>query len=68
MTKEGKLYYNAMIKQAVPYALAVWTSSSVENNQKLFRLQKHAARVVLGAETKTNSVKLFKQSGWLPLY
>ena len=57
-----------MIKQTVLYALAVWTSSSVENNQKLFRLQKHAARVVLDADAKTKSLKLFKKSGWLPLY
>jgi len=57
-----------MIKQAMLYASTVWTSCSVENIWKVFRLQKRAARVILGADTKTNSVKLFKQLGWVPFY
>ena len=56
---QRKLYYNAMIKQIMLYASTVWTSCSVENIQKVFRLQKRAARVILGADTKANSVKLF---------
>ena len=50
------------------YASTAWTSCSVENIQKVFRLQKRAARVILGADTKANSVKLFKQLGWVPFY
>jgi len=46
----------------------VWTSCSVENIQKVFRLQKCAARVILDANTKVHSVKLFKQLGWVPFY
>ena len=34
----------------------------------MFRLQKRAARVILGADTKANSVKLFKQLGWVAFY
>ena len=56
-----KSYDNAMIKQTMLYASTVWTSCSVENIKKVFRLQKHAARVILGTDTKANSVKLFKQ-------
>ena len=36
---QRKLYYNAMIKQTMLYASTVWTSCSVENIQKVFRLQ-----------------------------
>ena len=36
---------------------------SVENIRKVFRLQKRAARVTLGADTKASSVQLFKQLG-----
>ena len=43
-------------------------SCSAENIWKVFRLQKCAARVILGADTKPNSVKLFKQLGWVPFY
>ena len=65
---QRKLYYNAMIKQTMLYASTVWASCSVENIRKVFRLQKRAARVILGADTKANSVKLFKQLGWVPFY
>ena len=50
------------------YASTVWTSCSVENIKRVFRLQKRAARVILGADTKANSVKFFKQLGWVPFY
>jgi len=65
---QRKLYYNAMIKQTMLYASTVWTSYSVENIQKVIKLPKRAARVIRGADTKANSVKLFKQLGWAPLY
>ena len=56
---QRKLYYNAMIKQTMLYASTVWTSCSVENMHKVFKLQKRVARVILGADTKANSVQLF---------
>ena len=43
-----------MIKQTMLYASTEWTSCSVENMQKVFKLQKRAARVILGADTKVN--------------
>ena len=65
---QRKLYHNAMIKQTMLHASTVWTSCSVENIQKVFRLPKRAARVMLGADTKANSVELFKQLGWVLFY
>ena len=50
------------------YASTVWTSCSVENMQKVFKLQKHAARVILGADTKANSVQLFRKLDWVPFF
>ena len=35
---QRKLYYNAMIKQTMLYASTVWTSCSVENMHKVFKL------------------------------
>ena len=65
---QRKLYYNAMIKQIMLYASTVWTSRSGENMQKIFKLQKRAARVILGADTKANSVQLFKKLDWVPFF
>ncbi|PFX22610.1 putative RNA-directed DNA polymerase from transposon BS [Stylophora pistillata] len=65
---QRKLYYNAMIKQTMLYASTIWTSCSAENLQKVFKLQKRAARVILGADTKANSVQLFRKLDWVPFF
>ena len=50
------------------YGSSVWVSTSVDNLNKVFRLQKRAARVILNADTRANSVGLFKQLNWLPFF
>ena len=65
---ERILYYNAMIKQTMMYGSIVWSSCSIENVNKVFKLQKRAARVILAADTRTNSVDLFKKLNWIPFY
>ena len=62
------LYYNAMIKQTMMYGSSVWVSTSVDNLNKVFRLQKRAARVILNADTRANSVDLFRDLNWLPFF
>ena len=63
---QRKLSYNATVKQTILYASTVWASCSVENIRKVFRLQKCAARVILGTDRKANNVQLFKQFGLVP--
>ena len=62
------LYYNVMIKQIMLYGSIVWSSCSIQNLQKAFRLQKRVARVILDANTRANSVELFNKLNWLPFY
>ena len=50
------------------YASTVWTSCSAENLQRVFKLQKRTARVILNADTKANSVQLFRALDWVPFY
>ena len=38
------------------------------NLNKVFRLQKHAASVILNADTRANSVDLFRELNWLPFF
>ena len=57
-----------MIKQTMTYDSSVWVSTSVDNLNKLFRLQTRAARVILNADTRTNSVDLFGELNWLPFF
>ena len=62
------LYCNAMIKQTMMYGSSVWVSTSVDNLNKVFRPQKRAARVILNADTRANSVDLFRELNWLPFF
>ena len=62
------LYYNATIKQTMMYGSSVWVSTSVNNINKVFRLQKRATRVILNADTRANSADLFKELNWLPIF
>ena len=41
---------------------------SSENLERVFKLQKRAARVILDADTRERSAKLFKELNWLPLH
>ena len=62
------LYYNAMIKQVMLYGSTIWSNCSADNLTRILKLQKRAAQVILGADTRSNSVNLFKKLGWLPFY
>ena len=54
-----------MTKETMMYGPSVWVSTSVDNLSKVFRLQKRAARVILNADTRPNSVDLFRELNWL---
>ena len=58
-----------MIKETMMYGSSVWVSTSVDNLNKVFRLQKRAARVILNtADNEANSVDLFRELNWLPFF
>ena len=65
---ERKLYYNAMIKPIMMYGCTVWSSCSSENLERVYKLQKRAARVILDVDTRERSANLFKALNWLPLH
>ena len=44
----------------------IWDCCSAESYYKLLRLQKRAARIILGAEKTTPSIYLFSTLKWLP--
>ena len=56
------------IKQSMLYGATVWTTCSADNIKKVLQLQKRAARVILRADTRANSVQLFKKLGWIPFF
>ena len=50
------------------YGSSVWVSTSVDNLNKVFRLQKHARHVPLNADTRANSVDLLRGLNWLSFF
>ena len=65
---QREIYYSTIIKHVFLYGSLIWTSCSKENLQKLLRLQKRAARIILNAEKMATSVHLFNTLNWIPFY
>ena len=57
-----------MIKHIIFYGSAVWTTTSKENLNRVFRLQKRAARVILDLDMSARTVNMFQQLNWIPFY
>ena len=47
---------------------SVWGNTSKENLDRIHRLQKKAARLILDRESKAPSLPLFQELGWLPIH
>ena len=47
------------------YGVSIWASCFTENLMRILRPQKCAARVILDADTRANSIESFKQLNWL---
>ena len=53
--------------QYFEYCCTVWGNCTVGNLQRVLRLQKRCARLILDADTHESSVKLFNKLDWLPI-
>ena len=60
------MYYNGIIKLKVMYGSAVWSCCSKENIDRILKLQKRAARIILSAEKTTPLKTLFNGLNWIP--
>ena len=58
--------YNALIKPIFEYCCSVWGNTKIDNLQRLLRIKKRCARVILNAATE-RTVRLFKRLGWIPI-
>ena len=67
--KQRILYYNAMIKPIFSYASEVWQMlCSKDSLKRIMSLQKRAAWIILDADSRASSVRLFNRLHWLPYY
>ena len=61
-------FYNVMIRPVINYVSVIWTTCSKENLERVFKLQKRAARTTLFADRLTPSVHLFNNLRWSSFY
>ena len=66
--KPREIYYKAVIKPVILYGANIWTSTSKGNINRIFKLQKRAARIILETEPRSRSVTLFNSLNWIPFY
>ena len=60
-----KLYYNSYILPIFDYGCIVWSRTSALNTNRLLKLQKRAARFILGVDIITPSGEMDKDLQWL---
>lgn len=64
-TRVQKLYYQGYILPYIDYGSVIWGAASGTNIERLAKLQKRAARIILHANYDTPSDQMFKDLHWL---
>ena len=59
-----KMFYQAYILPILDYGSNTWGTTSTANIERLSKLQKRAARIILKADFMTPSSYMFEQLGW----
>ena len=58
-------YYNSYILPLFDYGCMIWGHTTTTNINRLVKLQKRAARIILNADFMTPSENIFKELNWL---
>ena len=58
-------YYNSYILPIFDYGCMIWGRCTTANTQRLLKLQKRAARIILKADILTPSQRMFSEFRWL---
>ena len=66
-TEIQKKFYQGYILPLIDYGSVTWGSTSLCNLERLLKLQKRAARIILQADYNTPSVDMFIELGWLSI-
>ena len=62
-----KKFYQGYILPLIDYGSVVWGTTSASNLDKISKLQKRAARIILHADFNTPSAEMFETLDWLPI-
>ena len=59
-----KLFFNYYIKPHLSYYSSIWGQTSKENHNRIIKLQKQAARLILNKDYTNPSTELFNELDW----
>ena len=62
------IYFNAVIKPLMMYASTVWTSCNKGVLERVLRMQKRAARIILESQCTSRTATLFNNLSWILFY
>ena len=63
-----KKFYQGYILPLIDYGSITWPGTSSANIERIFKLQNHAARIILRADFDTSSSTMFTELGWQPVH
>ena len=64
-----KKFYQGYILPLIDYGSIAWSETSSANIERIFKLQKRAARIILRADFNTSSSSImFTELGWQPVH
>ena len=59
--------YNSLVVPYFTYCLTVWNDGNRTNLEKLYKMQKRAARVITSSNYEIRSKTIFRILGWAPI-
>ena len=62
-----KIFYQSYILPLIDYGRITWSATTSSNIERISKLQKRAARIILHAEYLTPSSLMFDELGWLSI-
>ena len=62
-----KKFYQGYILPLIDYGSVVWGTTSSSNIERISKLQKRAARIILHVDLITQSAEMFEKLSWLPI-
>jgi len=60
-----KVFYTGYISAIIEYVCSVWEIGNKTNSNRIIKLQKRAAQIVLKTHFKTSSKLMFNELKWL---
>ena len=66
--KKKKKINQGYILPLIDYGSITWSGTSNEKLERVVKLQKRAARIILQIDYSTPSLEMFAELGWQPVY